>query len=413
VLRRGRLEVLSCILTLDFVSAPEKQASTIEPARKESKLPIVSGRAILGYFLRLGALGFGGPIALAGAMHRDLVDQRRWVTEEEYRDGLALAQLAPGPLAAQLAIYLGWARGRVLGATLAGVGFVLPSFLMVLGLSVLYVRVGGLPWMRGVFYGVSAAVIAIIARSVAKLARASLRRDPLLWGLFLAAAVVTAATATEIVWVFLAAGVVTVLVRRGGSGTGASVIPWALLLSGPALPAAPLAWQLFWYFGEASLFVFGSGLAIVPFLHAGVVETRGWLTEQQFLDAVAVAMITPGPVVITVAFIGFLVAGFAGAFAAGLGMFLPTYLVVLLAAPYYERLKSNRPVRDFVDGITAATTGGIAGAAVVLGRNALSDWPAWLLAVATLALLLRTRLPEPMLIAGAGVVGLAIGPAAR
>jgi chromate transporter len=370
----------------------------------------VSSRAVLGYFLRLGTIGFGGPIALAGAMHRDLVEQRRWVTEAEYRDGLALAQLAPGPLAAQLAIYLGWIRGRVLGATLAGIGFVLPSFLMVLALAVVYVRVGGLPWMRGVFYGVSAAVIAIIARSVAKLARAALRRDRLLWTLFVASAGITIVTASEIVWVFLAAGVLTGLLRRiwPGVAAGAAALPWPLLPVVAAWPPIPLLGQIFLYFGEASLFVFGSGLAIVPFLHAGVVEGRAWLTEQQFLDAVAVAMITPGPVVITVAFIGFLVAGAAGAVAAGLGMFLPTYVVTLVAAPYYDRLRDNAGVRDFVDGITAATAGGIAGAAVILGRNALYDIPAWLIAAATLLLLLRTRLPEPVLIIGAGLVGLAL-----
>ncbi len=367
-------------------------------------------RAILMYFLRLGTLGFGGPIALAGAMHRDLVETKGWITEAEYRDGLALAQLAPGPLAAQLGIYLGWVRGRVWGATLAGVGFVLPSFLMVLALSVLYVRFGGLPWMRGVFYGVSAAVIAIIGRSVAKLAKATLRRDALLWMLFLLSGVVTVVTASEIVWVFLSAGVIAVLFRRTGTpGTAATVLlSWPLLLAAPAVAVTPLVWQIFWYFGEASMFVFGSGLAIVPFLHAGVVETRGWLSEQQFLDAVAVAMITPGPVVITVAFMGFLVAGLSGAFAAGLGMFLPTYLVTLLAAPYYERLRDNRLVRDFVDGITAATTGGIAGAGVILGRDALADLPAWLLAGATLGFLLRSRIPEPILIVGAGVIGLAV-----
>jgi chromate transporter len=372
--------------------------------------PAVPRRALFAYFLRLGTVGFGGPIALAGAMHRDLVERRGWVTEAEYRDGLALAQLAPGPLAAQLAIYLGWIRGRVPGATLAGIGFVLPSFLMVLGLAVVYVRVGGMPWMRGAFYGVSAAVIAIIARSVAKLARATLRRDALLWALFAASAVVTVATASEIVWVFLAGGVLAALLRRRGppAAAGVAALPWPLLPFVAAWPPWPELGQIFLYFAEASLFVFGSGLAIVPFLHAGVVEGRGWLTEQQFLDAVAVAMITPGPVVITVAFIGFLVAGAAGAVAAGLGMFLPTYVVTLAAAPYYDRLRDNTGVRDFVDGITAATAGGIAGAAVILGSNALTDAPAWLIGGMTLLLLLRTRLPEPVLIIGAGLVGLAV-----
>jgi chromate transporter len=376
-------------------------------------LVAMTQREVFLYFFRLGALGFGGPIALAGAMHRDWVERNGWATEAEYRDGLALAQLAPGPLAAQLAICLGWARGGALGATLAGIGFVLPSFLMVLALSVLYVRFGGLPWMRGAFYGVSAAVIAIMGRSVVKLARATLRQDPLLWVLFLTSAVVTIVTASEIVWVFLLAGVVT-LVLRGARRGPAGIVPalWPIAAADLSWIAASPVWQIFWYFAEASLFVFGSGLAIVPFLHAGVVDTRGWLTEQQFLDAVAVAMITPGPVVITVAFIGFLVAGLAGAVAAGLGMFLPTWLVVLLAAPYYGRIRESRGVRDFVDGITAATTGGIAGASVVLGRGALRDVPAVFLALGTLLLLQRSRIPEPLLIIAAGLVGLALVSAA-
>jgi chromate transporter len=204
--------------------------------------------------------------------------------------------------------------------------------------------------------------------------------------------------------------VLAALLRRRGppAAAGVAALPWPLLPFVAAWPPWPELGQIFLYFAEASLFVFGSGLAIVPFLHAGVVEGRGWLTEQQFLDAVAVAMITPGPVVITVAFIGFLVAGAAGAVAAGLGMFLPTYVVTLAAAPYYDRLRDNTGVRDFVDGITAATAGGIAGAAVILGSNALTDAPAWLIGGMTLLLLLRTRLPEPVLIIGAGLVGLAV-----
>ncbi len=370
----------------------------------------VSHLELTAYFLRLGTLGFGGPIALAGAMHRDLVGTRRWFSETEYRDGLALAQLAPGPLAAQLAIYLGWARGRIAGATSAGIAFVLPSFLMVLALSWLYVRYGGLPWMRSVFYGVSAAVIAIIGRSVVKLARSSLGGDRLLWVLFFISATTTVVTASEIVWVFVAAGAVAVLARRGWpSAPSAPVLtPLLPLIGYQVSTGAPGVWRIFWFFCEASLFVFGSGLAIVPFLRAGVVDTLRWLTEQQFLDAVAVAMITPGPVVITVAFIGYLVMGPLGACAAALGMFLPTYLVVVLGAPYYERLRSNRSVRDFVDGITAATTGGIAGAGVILGRGALYDVPAWLLAGLALALLIRTRIPEPVVILAAGAAGLAI-----
>ena len=361
----------------------------------------------LRYFLRLGALGFGGPIALAGYMQRDLVEQRRWIVPQDYVEGLALAQLAPGPLAAQLAIYLGWIRSGVLGATLVGVAFVLPSFVMVLVISALYVRWGGLPWMQGVFYGVGAAVIAIIGRSAYKLVRLTLGHDALLWAIFAVAAIVTIRTESEVVWVFVGGGVVALAVR---------LLPHAALvltplfvtgLHGPASRAT--LWTIGWYFAEAGAFVFGSGLAIVPFLYGGVVDRFHWLTERQFLDAVAVAMITPGPVVITTAFIGYLVAGPLGASVAALGVFLPCWLFVIVPAPYFRRFAGNPAVKAFVAGVTAAATGAIAGAAVVLGRRAIVDVPTAAITLATLALLTwARRIPEPLVIVAAGIVGLVI-----
>jgi chromate transporter len=363
--------------------------------------------AFLRYFLRLGALGFGGPIALAGYMQRDLVEQRRWIAPQDYVEGLALAQLAPGPLAAQLAIYLGWIRSGVLGATLVGAAFVLPSFVMVLVISAFYVRWGGLPWMQGAFYGVGAAVIAIIGRSAYKLVRLTLGQDALLWAIFAVTAIVTIRTESEVVWLFVGGGVVALAVR---------LIPHAALvltplfvtgLHGPASRAT--LWTIGWYFAEAGAFVFGSGLAIVPFLYGGVVEGFHWLTERQFLDAVAVAMITPGPVVITTAFIGYLVAGPLGATVAALGVFLPCWLFVIVPAPYFRRFAGNPAVKAFVAGVTAAATGAIAGAAVVLGRRAIVDVPTAAIALATLALLTwARRVPEPLVIVAAGVVGLGI-----
>ena len=370
-------------------------------------------RAFVLYFLKLGTLGFGGPIALAGHMQRDLVDERGWISREDYKQGLALAQLAPGPLAAQLAMYLGWVRGRVLGATLVGMAFVAPSLLMVLALAALYVRFGGLAWMQALFYGIGAAVIAIIARSATKLVGMTLGRDRLLWGLFAVSLVVTAWTASEVVWLFVASGFVPVVARlrtRPASPSQALLVtPWPAWLVAGLSGVAPVAvlWKVFWYFAAAGLFVFGSGLAIVPFLHGGVVEQYHWLTERQFLDAVAVSMITPGPVVITVAFIGYLVAGPVGAAVAALGVFAPVYLVVVLAAPHYRRVAENPAIKAFVNGVTAAATGAIAGAVLVLGRRALIDLPTVLVCAVTLVLLLRfKRIPEPLLIAGSGLVGL-------
>jgi chromate transporter len=367
-------------------------------------------RAFLLYFLRLGTVGFGGPIALTGYMQRDLVERRRWISEQEYKEGLSLAQLAPGPLAAQLAIYLGWVRAGLLGATLVGLAFVGPSLIMVLILSAMYVRYGGLPWMQGVFYGVGSAVIAIIFQSALKLTRIILARDRLLWVIFGISALVTAWTESEIFVLFVVAGVVTLMLRgAGGFRAAALILPLPLSFVSLAFDpgSASLLWRIFTYFGQASLLVFGSGLAIVPFLHGGAVQEFHWLTERQFLDAVAVSMITPGPVVITVAFIGYLVAGLSGSLAAALGMFLPTYLAVVLTAPYYRRFASNHHVRDFVDGVTAAATGAIAGAAFVLGRRALVDLPTVIIFLVTVAVL-RTwkKVPDPLLIAAAGLAGL-------
>ncbi|HET9552670.1 MAG TPA: chromate transporter [Anaeromyxobacteraceae bacterium] len=367
----------------------------------------------LRYFLRLGTLGFGGPIALAGHMQKDLVDDRRWISKEDYLEGLALAQLMPGPLAAQLAMYLGWVRARVLGASLVSAAFILPSFAMTVAIAAAYVRYGGLSWIQGAFYGIGAAVIAIIARSAWKLTRLSLKQDRLLWAIFAVTALVTAATESEIVWVFLGGGVLAMLVRapprwRPGPSAAAAVLPvW--LVSGLAGPQPDLLWRILGYFAAAGAFVFGSGLAIVPFLHGGVVNEYRWLTERQFLDAVAVAMITPGPVVITVAFIGYLVAGPLGAVMAGLGVFLPTYLFVVIPAPFYRRIAHNTQIAAFVAGVTAAATGAIAGAAFVLGRRAIVDLPTAAIALVTLLVLTRVKkAPEPLVILAAGVVGIAL-----
>ena len=385
------------------------------PSAHSGSRPAYTLWQLVRYMLRLGALGFGGPVALVGYMHRDLVERRRWIAEEDYKEGIALAQLAPGPLAAQVAIYLGYVHYRITGATLVGLAFALPSFLMVLALGWAYVHFGGLPWMQAVFYGVGAAVIGIIAVSAKKLTVSSVGRDKLLWPIYLLLAMVTVFTESEIGWLFIAAGVLVWLVRAppawlnksGLSMAGATQLPLMASLSG--LADTSLLLQIAMFFAKAGAFVFGSGLAIVPFLYGGVVSEHHWLTERQFIDAVAVAMITPGPVVITVGFIGYLVAGLSGACVAALAVFLPCYLFTVIPAPYFKKYGKLPGVIAFVDGITAAAIGAITGSVIVIARRSIVDLPTACIALAAIALLWKfKKLPEPAIVAGAAAAGLLI-----
>ena len=383
-------------------------------AEDRAETAVFTLRDLLAYFLRLGTFGFGGPIALAGYMQKDLVEERNWVSKSDYMEGLAFAQLSPGPLAAQLAMYIGWLRGGVVGTTLVGIAFILPSFLMALALAAVYVHYGSLPWIQGMFYGIGAAVIAIIARSAIKLVRGTVGKDWLLCAIFCVLAITTAWTQSEIIWLFLLCGLIAMLVKappvlmRGTPVLFMSGLsPFLSGIHGVA--SANTVSALFLFFLKAGAFVFGNGLAIVPFLYGGVVVKFHWLSERQFIDAVAVAMITPGPVVITSAFIGYLVAGTLGAVLAAGAVFAPPFLIVLFGAPYYRRFAQNTQVKAFVQGVTASAVGAIAGAVFILARRSLIDIPTVLIGLATLALLMFTKkIPEPIVILVAGAVGILI-----
>ena len=375
-------------------------------------------RQLVVYFLKLGSTGFGGPVALVGYMHKDLVDTKKWISDEEYKQGLALAQLAPGPLAAQLAIYLGFVHYRIVGATLAGIAFVIPSFIMVVILGMAYKLYGGLSWMQAVFYGVGAAVIGIIAnssykltvKSIGKFNLISFKQNWLLWLFFVAAAAVTFVTKKEEVLLFIVAGLLYMFVKAPPKWINQfAVNGFVLLQIGFWEYKSSTLTKIALFFTEAGAFVFGSGLAIVPFLHAGVVTENHWLTEQQFVDAVAVAMITPGPVVITVGFIGYLIAGFPGASIAALATFLPCYLFTVIPAPYFKKIAKNNSIKAFVEGITAAVVGALVGAVIVIASRSIADIPTALIAIATVvALLTIKKLQEPYIILIAAVLGIII-----
>lgn len=374
----------------------------------ESPLTGYSLRALILYFLKLGSIGFGGPVALVGYMQRDLVDNRKWIKEEDFKEGMALSQLAPGPLAAQLAIYIGYVHYRVLGATLVGFAFVLPSFLMVLALGYFYVRFNGFPMIEAVFYGVGASIIGIIILSSYKLTKKSIGKDWTLWLIFIVLAVTTFLTERENIWLILSGGVLVYFIRmKPVSQIHAFSFLAPSMVQASALVNHSKSFDLFLFFLKAGAFVFGSGLAIVPFLYGGVVKEYAWLNEQQFLDAVAVAMITPGPIVITVGFIGYLVDGFSGACIAAGATFLPCYLFTILPAPYFKKYGKHPAIKAFVDGITAAAVGAIAGAVLVLSKRTFVDLTSVSIALVTLLLLLRfKKLPEPILIVLAALTGI-------
>jgi chromate transporter len=344
-----------------------------------------------GYFLRLGLLGFGGPAALTAAMQRDLVEGSAILSEQEFRRGVALAQICPGPLAAQLCFYIGFIRGGVVGALLAGLAFVLPGFAIVVATGRLYQTYGGLPGIQAAFYGVAAAVSGLIARSALRLFRRSVGRDPLLILLGTSTTIVTAASGREYVWLVLGCGTTFWLARRPPAP--ATVLEGASLL------------LLFGAFAYAGTFVLGSGLAIVPFLHGTLVRESGGLTERQFADAVAIALLSPGPVVIGTAFMGYLLAGFPGAAVAAAGTFLPSFLLTVILARPFSRSAARPGLTLWVSGVTASTMGALAGTVLLLIRQAVRDpATATIAAVAVLAAA-RGRVPEPLVVLLAGALG--------
>jgi chromate transporter len=366
-------------------------------------------RELARYFLRLGALGFGGPVALVGQMERELVGDRGWLTKEEMREVIAVCQSLPGPLAIQVGIFISYLRGGFWGAWVGGWGFILPNFLIVAALGALYVHFGALQPVTAIFYGVSPVVIALILHSCYRLAKLGME-DYLQWGIAVACFVVTVVLKSEVALLFIAAGVLGVLVygtlwRRPPTST-------AFLMAVPAVSVAnsTILGKLLLFFLKAGALTFGSGLVIVPFLQQGVVQEHGWLGEREFLIAVAIGMISPGPVVITATFVGYLVAGFWGAVAATVGIFLPSFLLILIAAPILRRHRANRNVQGFVKGAFAAAIGTILGASALLGRIAIGDWLTVLIGAVSLVVLFRWRVNNPLLMAAAAVIGLMAFP---
>ena len=361
------------------------------------------------YFLRLGLLGFGGPVALVGQMERELVTARGWLTKEQMRETIAICQSLPGPLAIQVGIYISYLRGGFWAAWAGGWAFILPNFMLVAALGALYVHFGDLKPVTAIFYGVSPAVIALILHSCYRLSKLGME-DVLQWVIAAVCLVVTIWLQAEVAWLFLGAGIVGILyygtALRGPPAAAAAVL------------AAPLGTHTYFptllkilgFFLKAGSLTFGSGLVIVPFLQQGVVQQYGWLDERAFLIAVAIGMISPGPVVITATFVGYLVAGFWGATAATIGIFLPSFILVLVAAPLLARHRANRNVQGFIKGAYGAAIGTILGACLLLGRIAIGDWLTVAIGLVSLVVLFRWKVSNPLLMVATGLVGLVAYP---
>ena len=393
------------------------------PEPTTQRVPI---RDLVRYYLRLGLLGFGGPVALVGQMEREMVGEKKWLTKEEMREGIAVCQSLPGPLAIQVGIWISYIRGWFWGAWAGGWSFILPNFIIVSALGALYIHFGGLSWVKAIFYGVSPAVIALILHSCYRLTKLGMK-DWLEWALAAAAFGITVAMEAEVALLFIGCGVVGVLyygslfrARRRASTTTSLMIGVPLVASAvPPESLGAMLGKLLTFFLKAGSLTFGSGLVIVPFLEKGLVQQMHWLNERDFLVAVAMGMISPGPVVITATFVGYLVAarltgslldGFWGSIVSTIGIFLPSFLLVLIVAPILVRYRQNANVQGFIKGAYAAAIGTILGACVLLGKIAIGDWLTVLVALGSLVVLFRWKVNNPLLVAATAIIGLIAFP---
>lgn len=371
------------------------------------------------YFLVLGATGFGGPVALANYMRRDLVEERGWLDESAYDRGLAIATACPGPMAYQLGVYCGYVTHGIPGALAVAIAFALPPFAIVVAIAALYERFAGSGITRGLFYGIGPVVVALILRASWNLGRKTLKRDSGAWVVAAVACGVTIALQRELVWLFLAAGIIGIVAfaPRAGSGESVTVAPVGPQLRAVALPTmlgvitpvSGLAASLFWFFLKTGFLVFGSGLVVVSFVKTYVVDQYHWLDNQTFVDAVAIGMISPGPVVITATFVGYAVDGFAGAVASTLGIFLPSIVLTVIATPLLLRYGSHPRVAGFVRGVTVAVVGVLTGTTYLIGRPIIVDAvTVALLLVVLAAPFVAKRVPDQAYVALGAIVGVAL-----
>jgi len=376
-------------------------------------------RELAALFLRLGATAFGGPAAHIALMEREVVGRRRWLSHQAFLDLLGATNLIPGPNSTEMAIHIGYQRAGLPGVLVAGSAFILPAALFTLGLAWAYVRFGALPVTMAFLYGAKPAIIAVVGQALWRLGRASLRSRLLVVAALLALAAV-AAGVDELVVLFSTPVLMAALQWRELWRTGAALMSrfgsaagfLRLGVTGAAVAggAAPLSMaSLFLFFLKVGSVLFGSGYVLLAFLRADLVERWHWLTNTQLLDAIAAGQLTPGPVFTTATFIGYVLAGGKGALLATLGIFLPAFFFVAASAPLVPRLRASRSAAVLLDGVNMASLALLAFVTWQLSRSAVVDLPTALLGLASLLLLLLTRVGPAWLVLGAGVLGIAFG----
>jgi chromate transporter len=382
---------------------------------------------ITGAFLKIGAMSYGGP-AIMGIMQTELQEKREWISKPEFVEGLALVNMLPGPGATQLGIFIGHTKAGLAGGILAGVCFVLPAFLIMLALAAAYVAFGTLPSMRNAFYGIGPVVVGIFAASVYRLGKGTIRERSQI-AIAVAAAIVIFLTPVGLVVPLIAAGCVGIAVfhsrRIGLIALGVLIavfiayylidITFTHFITPTAgFPqrsnaASPSLWEVGAFFFKVGAFTFGGGLSMLAFIQEQVVNQFGWLTPQEFVDGLALGQLTPGPILMLAAFIGFKLAGAAGAAVAGSAIFLPSFLMMLSVLPLLRKLKDLQWLRAFMRGVGPAVIGALAVSLVQMAPHAAPDVFTWFLLALTIGIILLRNVGPLPLLAGAGVIGLLSG----
>lgn len=380
-------------------------------------------------FLKLGIIGFGGPAAHIAMMEEEVVGRRRWLTREHFLDLVGATNLIPGPNSTEMAIHVGYIRAGWAGLAVAGICFILPAVLITAGFASAYVRFGSLPLVAPFLYGIKPAVLAVIFAAVCRLGSVAAKG----WRLVVIGLVVTLASLlgmNEVIALLLGGAIGMVWLRgfgrgRPGSSSQGLVGGGACLASGVAVNAATASgarmvfvigsglgpsvgvslWRLGLFFLKVGAVLYGSGYVLVAFLEGGLVHEYGWLSQQELLDAIAIGQFTPGPVLSTATFIGYLIAGAPGAAVATAAIFFPSFLFVAALNPVVPRLRRSRWTSAFLDAVNVSSVGLMAAVTVKLARATLTGWPAWVIGLVAAVVGLRWKVNASWLVLGGAIVG--------